>query len=346
MPKVLGIIKGDEKTIAIAGLRAIWPFEALHKRGWDAKIVDQDVLQALMENGQLDQLLGWDMYVLQRLLYKVGPTGLFGALRENGAKVIFEVDDDLTDDYRLFGSGDWLGETVEQCNAVTVSTPHLGKLMERFGKPVYVLPNHIKTEWFARASMAADREYDGPVVGLVGTQTHWDNWHLVRDALAVALEEFPSLKVAICGYYPRYITDLVTRERLLIFAPVPVEHYPALLRQIDVLLCPLSDDPFNQSKSGVKALEGMSAARPVGKRVGGTAIIASNTKVYRRVVQHGHNGLLAKNDNWADSVVTVLKNDHLRYKLQTNGFRWVKKHRDISLAGPLWERAYKKTLAL
>jgi len=345
--RVLAFSKWMKGNAALAAYRVVWPFGELNKQqDFDncTVIGEQDVRRLIVQR-QLQRVLGYDLYVLQRLLIpSEGAKGFIGTLRDTGAKVVFETDDDISDDYRELGYKPWVEATIGQCDAITVSTKHLGEVMARYKKPVYMLPNYLHTEWFGQVSLAAERVFDSLVIGLVGTRSHWGDWQLVLDALKIVKRKHPEVTIAVGGYRPPYLEDGI--EGLKFFAPVPFEAYPALMRQFDILLCPLeADDKFNWSKSGIGALEPMAAARPINGKMGGAVPICSgDLPVYRRVVNNRHNGLLVKDGDWAAAIIQLVEDAPLRQRLAINGLRWVRKHRDIKLAGPRWGAAYRKIL--
>jgi len=345
--RVLAFSKWTKGNAALAAYRVVWPFGELNKRrDFDnCTVVGEQDVQRLIAQGQLQRVLGYDLYVLQRLLIpSEGASGFIGTLRDTGAKVVFETDDDISDDARELGYKPWVEATIAQCDAITVTTKHLAEVMARYEKPTYVLPNYLDTEWFERVSLAADRLFDGLVIGLVGTRSHGGDYALVLDALRQVRKEYPEVTIAVGGYRPPYLEDGI--EGLKFFAPVPFEAYPALLRQFDILLCPLeADDKFNWSKSGIGALESMAAARPISGKMGGAVPICSgDLPVYRRVVNNRHNGLLVKDGDWYKAIAQLIEDRPMRERLAANGLRWVKKYRDTKLAGPKWGAAYNKIL--
>ena len=339
--KILGLTKFDTSNFGLAALRIIWPFQNLNKLpGFDCVTYGNQQIKSIAQSGRMDAFAGFDLVVLHRLVYgRDGSKGFFDALHSMGAKIVFEVDDDIAD---REGLEDWYEATVSQCDAVTVSTPHLGGVMTRYNKPIHVLPNHLDTKWFGEISTGADRYFDGPVIGLVGTRSHWEDWIKVLPALQKIEENYPGVTIACAGFVPPYLEDNISR--LKIFAAVHYNQYPALIRQFDILLSPLDQaSEFNHSKSGISALDAMAAARPVGKKQGGAVAVCTDCRAYRRVVNDKANGLLIKNDeDWYDAIVSLIEDRALRTKLQVNGLKWVKKNRDISRGAKLWAKAYRE----
>lgn len=348
MASVCAFSQAAPGTMGMAAYRAYWPLGELNEqKGFsNCTVISESRLRTLVEHRQLHTLRGYDLYVLQRMM--VPPQGakpLIRSLHEMGGKVIFETDDLLDDRYRDLGYGEWMQATVAECDAVTVSTPTLGKEMKRYKKPVYVLPNHLDAEQFAQTSLSTERAIDGLVVGTISGRTKWGDLLLIADALKRIARDYPEVTIACGGYKPPYLEDI---ERLAWFAPVEFKMLPALYRQFDIVLCPLAaQDRFNHSKSGIGALQAMASTRPVGKGLGGAVpIVSGDLSVYRRVVNHRNTGLVVKDGNWYEAIAELIENTHLRQKMASRGPRWVKAHRDIARTGPLWARAYREILAL
>lgn len=324
-------------------MRTLWPLRELDKRkDWYCRYFSMNDMQRMMiEAGDPRIIEGYDLYVFSRV-YAPGDCPLEKE-KERGAKIIFEMDDDLTDQYRDLGYGKWVTSTVDFCDAITCSTLPLGKLAEKFyGKPTFVLPNHIDTDFFTRISSQAERLFAKKlVIGLCGTRTHWADWMEVQDALIKVKETYPDVVIVCGGYQPAYLKKLGTT----FIAPMVYDAYPAMLRQFDIRLCPLEpDNLFNDSKSPISALEAMAAARPVGQQVGGCVPVCSDHAVFRGTVQHMHNGVLVKPGMWFRTLERLIQDWRLTNKLAVQGHKWVKKYRDISQGAQLWAKAYKEVI--
>lgn len=78
--------------------------------------------------------------------------------------------------------------------------------------------------------------------------------------------------------------------------------------------------------------------------MGGAVPVCTNMPVYRRAVQHRHNGLLVNNDEWYDALSLLVRDTRLRNGLAVLGHRWVKKNRDIKTGCRLWHDTYMEIL--
>jgi glycosyltransferase involved in cell wall biosynthesis len=285
-------------------------------------------MEGIIRAKKTDQLRGYDLYVVCRMHGPVdGDPFPFAS-----GKLVYETDDDLTCEHRDFGQERWIAETVALCDAVTTSTSHLSGVMERYGKPTYTLPNYLNTRWYGKVSASAERVNDNLTIGLIGTPTHWGDWILVLDALKRIKQDYPEVCIACGGYRPAYLEDVID----VMYAPLPFEQYPAMLRQVDIRLCPLeSEDKFNLSKSPIAALEAMAATRPTWDKVGGAVALCSDHPVYR-----GINTPLVKDGQWYDAIATFIEDSRRRHEVSVTGHKWVRKNFDMRQGVKHWAQTY------
>lgn len=327
--------------------RAYQPHMTLHRssKHWSVVMMDQfDVADQLKAWGSLADSVVFrhNLYCVSRLYREAGLEDFVEACHRGGGKISFDTDDDLTEQFReLEGRGDEFIATLRRMDMVTVSTPHLKKVIGQFvGAEVVVLPNHIDVGWFASESRKAERAVEGLTVGFLGTRSHYGDWHYPMEALRRIKREHPEVNIVVGGYLPEYLKD-----EALFIRGVPYVHYPKMMRQFDIVLCSLDhEDEFNKSKSAIKALEAMASARDVDGHTGGAVAVCTDIPVYRRVVNNRANGLLTSNDDWYTPVKELITNPRLRKGLAVGGWKWVNKNRDIRTGWRLWARAYNHLL--
>jgi glycosyltransferase involved in cell wall biosynthesis len=339
--KILGIGKAGG-GLGISAVRAIWPLAALNRRpDFTCKWVKPEDVYRMGTQEEIDQLKGYDVYLQVRANAELddgyNPMESFLA---DGAVHVYDIDDDLTGQYRDFGKTRGLEDTVRVCDAVTCTSEALASQMGRYGKPTYVVPNALDVEWYEKSCSKTERDDDVFTIGLIGTETHFFDWLLVKDALVAIKEEFPHVRILCGGYRPAFLEDVAD----VFYAPVPFMVYPCLLRQIDVRLCPLESveqEPFNASKSPIAALEAMSAARDVRKgKLGGAVPLCSDHPVYRDTIQQRVNGLLVPDDGWYEAIKLVVAHKKVCQAMAVAGHRWVKAHGSIEQTVDRWAQVY------
>jgi glycosyltransferase involved in cell wall biosynthesis len=302
-------------------------FDILRGRGYPVAYIPYAQAREMAKRGWLHPER-FDIFVMNRA--SVGTVdkrlvSFMDIIHQCGKKLIYETDDDYTNEHRRTTEGDAI--TVAQtCDAATTTTPYLAKVLRQHNRHVYVLPNAINLKLWTWEKVA------GPLtIGLAGTGTHFEDYKLVKDALfKLAATHGDRVRFLLMGYKPYYLEELPGME-FIEFLPYP--EYAKHMSRVDIGLCPLvPDDPFNLAKSAVKALEYMAA---------GAAVVAQNMPVYRRVVSQRHNGLLA-DGNWYHLIALLVEDEGLRRKLTKNGGRWVKKNRNIHTLARKWFRVYEE----
>lgn len=318
--------------------RIVIPFNELSRRGQVARYAPMSVAHLVDRDH-------FDVIVLPRTAPKSGEAvAEVRQAQAEGKVVIYETDDDETDVsrcWRFVGPETMpaLEEVWRAVDGITVSTPRLAKVMREYNENVFVLPNCVRlADW----EVATDvREIDGLVIGLLGGDTHYEDWKLVLRPLLRIADEFGDVKFFFGGYFPDYFGEL-PQERTIIVGYVEYHLFPGIVRQIDVGLAPVNDSPFNLSKSGIKAIEYFSSMRAIEGHLCGIPVVASDHPIYRRVVTPKTGFLARTEEDWYEHIKLLIENPSLRRKMGEAGLRWVRKHRTIEGNARKWTACYRQ----
>lgn len=262
----------------------------------------------------------------------------FTIIHDMGKYIVYEIDDDYTNQYRDVTDGD-IFTPSKWADAVTVTTPFLAQTMRQVSKrPVYVLPNCITglAFWERQKIQRIPEMQDKVLIALTGSPTHYEDWKPVAPALRRVLNEIPNAYLLVMGFIPDYLEGL---PNTTYFPPKNYDTYTQIINNCDIVLCPVDpDDGFNMSKSEIKAVEGMAA---------GAAVIATNNPVYRLAVKTGKNGLTVEQtpEAWYNGLSSLLLNPSYRMELAASGQNWAKRNRDIAERCEDWAKAYSKILS-
>ena len=340
---ILGLIRESKSGIEpVSYYRVGLPLEAINRlTNHEATSYSQksmaSMFRACLQNDKdpAIALEGYDIVVLSRLFHEDGAIEFIEGVHENGGIVVFDTDDDLSEDHRHIDGRGWeFVNMIRYVDAVTVSTQHLArKVHEWVGRRAAVLPNHLHCKWFAEESLKHKKKFDNLTIGVIGTKTHYNDW-LYLEGVFERLSKKHDVTILCAGFQPDYL------EEYEYLPPVPYAHYPRLMRQFDIVCCALDpDDMFNHAKSAIKALEAMCSARTIDGRVAGAVPVCTNMPVYNHVVSHNNTGLLVNNDDWYEALDMLIQDSKIRRRLAYKGHRWVKNNRDIT-------RSYKKWLSV
>lgn len=192
-----------------------------------------------------------------------------------------------------------------QADAVTVSTPALADAYRHLNATIYVLPNCYDD---------ANPLWDVPTmsrptvnIGFLGTEHHGPNLDLLTGVLEPIVAEFPTVRIVEAGQGNLYRRIDVPPERMLHLGWTPFETYPLLVRQIDIMLAPLTDEPFMRCKSNIRCM--------VAGLVGAPAV-ASPVGPYSTYIEDGVTGILAASKtDWLDALRALAGDSALRRRM-------------------------------
>ena len=238
------------------GVRVGVPASALHQAG------HRVTAGLLSSTGPLG---GYDVYVFSRPQLLVNVLQHMAVRHQSGGRVVVDLDDDfhhLPPDhpgYREVGPGNpaslrVLEQALGLADLLVVATPLLAERYAPYARRVAVLPNGWSAAnplWNRSPARRATVN-----IGWAGTMTHRTDFGLVRSALVRLARELPQVQVVIGGDPAIYESLSALPEPRRLFLPMAsFEDYPYLLSYFDILVAPLSDNPFNQAKSDIKLLE-------------------------------------------------------------------------------------------
>ncbi|NYT83424.1 hypothetical protein H0A70_18235 [Alcaligenaceae bacterium] len=254
---------------------------------------------------------GTDIAIIERLwrpgTHPKSAQALITQLREQGARIIYTLDDDLLaldlppmskNAIRLF---------AREADGVVVSTEPLAERMRALNPNTAVLHNQIDDKLFgpSREPKAAS---DTVVMGYMGTPTHLHDLLDILGPLRRVLKRHAGrLRLELVG-----VSD--QRDVLNLFDGLPVTMLPPdghvaysdFIRWMkqnlhwDFAIAPLRDTRFNQCKSDLKYLDYGALSIPG---------IFSAVPPYRDTIQPGVNGLLAGSDTEWEACLDKMSND-------------------------------------
>lgn len=248
-------------------------------------------------------------FVLQRVPHDPSVEAFVRAARARGRRVAVDVDD-LVIHERYGGELPMLagatplarelyvqqlrriGQVLALVDVATAATAELAaELRSCFPHlRTEVVPNVASRAMVERAAAAhaaaPDVAADGAVTlgYFAGTRTHGVDLATVVEPLAAVLAARPRARLLLAGEIDLPAALGAFGARVATRPPVPWTELPALQRQVDVHLVPLSPSRFAACKSELKWIEAALVGRPV---------VAAAVGPYRDRVRDGENGWLA-----------------------------------------------------
>ena len=218
-------------------------------------------------------------------------------------------------------------------DAVTVSTQLLADYYRPFSDRIVVLPNAYDDAnplWDLEPRPRATVN-----IGFFGTDHHEDNLRLLTGVLEQVLRRHPEMRVVEAGGPALLPRIEAPSAQLVHLGSLPFEVFPLLVREMDIVLAPLADEPFMRCKSNIRCLMAGLARAPV---------VASPVGPYQDYVRPGVNGFHAASAaEWSDGIERLVADPELR-RMMGEANRQIAQTYAISANARRWENVYDALL--
>jgi O-antigen biosynthesis protein len=278
--------------------------------------------------------LEWgDIYVFQRNA-SAHVVGLVKQLKASGKKIIFEIDDLLTDlppflAHHAAGTNaqkPFLFEAMGLANAITVTTSRLGSELSRHNNNVQCIPNCSD----GTARVAKQHDVTPDQVTLVVASSDAVLVDFIVPALKLIQNKY---SVKIWGIGPP--GDFLAKSGLDIekIQNMPYLNFKSLIASVDngIGVIPLDDSLFSSCKSPIKYFD---------YSVAGIPVICSDVPPYSDHIVSGDNGLLAINttEAWFSAIESLVLSHATRTKYANSAINYVNRSYNIGVAAMAWEK--------
>ncbi len=286
----------------------------------------------LQENPRLLKLVDdFQIFIFRRTLETVLTQKVIQEIKTQKKAIIFETDDLVFDlkyiqktelyktkmnelEKRQYQKGlglEILSDAyVENC---VTSTSYLAKILEGYGKKVFVSKNKISQKEVALAQKLVAKKQKKQSIKIKiayfsGTSSHDRDFEQITNPLLNILKKYPTVKLVLGGPlkinndFEKYATRI---ERLPL---VSREKYYVNLCEADINLAPLVlRDPFCEAKSEIKFLEAGILQVPT---------VAIKNQTFSECIIDGVDGFLAENEKeWQTKLEQLIENAKLRLKI-------------------------------
>lgn len=251
-------------------------------------------------------------------------------------KMIFDFDDAV---YLKHVGGNFLPNLWSQtkriqsiCKAsykVVVGNNVLGNFVKKCGVDPIVIPSSIDLKDYEQAIIRPKRDHKIPVIGWVGSPSTQADLKIIVPGL-VELHSKAPFVVRVIGGNP---------EAIPVRFPIEWKHWDLKnairdITHLDYGLAPLADTDWNQGKCGLKVLQYWAAGVPV---------IASPVGVYKEMIQHRENGLLASTSSeWTDCILELMTNPALHQKVVEGGRKTVQEKYSVQALAPKFIKLFEE----
>jgi glycosyltransferase involved in cell wall biosynthesis len=267
------------------------------------------------------------IFIFHRTLFTPKISRLIEEIKKQKKEIIFDTDD-LVFDAKLFHETDsykkmnslekkqyekGVGEEIIDDSYVkncTVSTSYLAKVLEGYGKKVFISKNKLSSHELEIADNILEnipkaKDEFLKIGYFSGSYSHNKDFSTITEALMEILEKYPKTQLCLAG--PLDIDNKLNKfkERITILPLVPRDKYYENVWRVDINLYPLvSGDPFCESKSEIRFIETGILKIPT---------VSVKNQTYSEAIDDGVNGFLAGNrEEWVDKLGQLIEDENLR----------------------------------
>lgn len=193
------------------------------------------------------------------------------------AKFYYELDDDFWSIPKYNSANKiyneqvffYIEQIISYCDGIICSTEGLADKMKRFKKPIAILPNAVfKSQWYNPYRLDNVKEIKKIKIIYSGANGHFTaeddgdfsgGWF---EALSELLEQ-DKITLSIFGETPIKLKKY--QDNIINYNQCNYLQYSEIIKNnsFDLMICPISDHVFNESKSNIRLLEGSAAGIPV-----------------------------------------------------------------------------------
>jgi glycosyltransferase involved in cell wall biosynthesis len=251
-----------------------------------------------------------------------------------GRRFVYDVDDSIWLDAReearggrlavLKGSARKAAWLAQRAETVIAGNPILAEWLSRHSRNVTVVPSLVETHRIPVRRHADDGEV---VLGWIGSRTTATYLGALRDILTAAAHALAPVRLRL----------IVVGGSLDAVPGVAIETHPwsegaelAVLRQMDIGLMPLPDNPWTRGKCGYKAIQYMAAGVPV---------VADDVGITGELLDRGNTGVIARGSRaWIDALVGLGRSPEARARLGSAGRSRAESHYSVANWAPVLSR--------
>ncbi len=264
--------------------------------------------------------------------------------KEQGIKLIYEIDDDLLNidkthpEYKKYLCKRKVIEyLIKNADLITVSTDYLKKQLSPLNNNVQVIRNALNEQlWFNPPNRIRDKNNEINI-GYMGSFTHDTDLLIVKEVIKNLQNKFAKKNIKF-NFYVVGGVNANNNESWFKKVEIPSNknHYPQFVQWLkkisnwDFAIVPLADTNINQSKSEIKYLDYTAL---------NLAAVYSDVGPYPNLIKNGFNGLLVKNNDtnqWESQINKLINNPKLRKDIRINAQKDLMENYLIKYRTKIW----------
>ena len=270
------------------------------------------------------------IFVFHRVLFTPSVQKLIINIKKQSKEIIFDTDDLVFDEKYIHATDLYKNkmgafEKMQYATGVgkeiledpyvkvcTTTTTYLAKILETYGKKVFITPNATsKNEVNIVEKILKKEKAKHPEVFLgyfSGTKSHNKDFATITEPLIKIMDKYPQVRLFIAG--PLDIEDRLNEyAKQITFSPLVSrgKHYEDIYR-VDINLAPLEmNNPFCDAKSEIKFF---------GAGILKIPTVAIRNQTFSEAIEDGIDGFLAgTNEEWFEKIEKLILNENLRIEM-------------------------------
>jgi glycosyltransferase involved in cell wall biosynthesis len=280
----------------------------------------------------LTRVGGYDLVWVEKEILPFFPAVAERLLNALNIPYMVDYDDALFHRYdlhRFWPVRTFLGRKIDKvmrhASLVVAGNDYLAQRARNAGASrIEIVPTVIDLERYPAPDTEQEKSNQDLIVGWIGTPKTSRYLHPLQSVFESLQSRF-NVRFAAVGASKESLGDL------------PVEPWPWTedtevdsIRQFDVGIMPLEDSPWERGKCGYKLIQYMACGLPV---------VASPVGVNTEIVEPGVNGFLASgNDQWQESLASLLADAESRKEMGKNGRSKVESRYCLQVQAPRLEK--------
>jgi glycosyltransferase involved in cell wall biosynthesis len=277
----------------------------------------------------------YDLLFVQKVIFPPFVRWLF---RLNETPIIYDFDDAIfTTEVR---ERNWLAQRKHNRNSAgvpamlrlaqlaLVENEYTASFAHNYCPHVAIITGPIDT---CRYSSGTERVKRGEVVlGWIGSSSTLPYLEMIRPALEEIGRRLGHVRLHVVG-----AVDMELQHMPVVSKAWSLEEEVEDLRNFDIGLMPMPDDPWTRGKGGYKLLQYMAVALPV---------ITSPVGINRQIVDHGENGFWAETaEQWQEKIEHLVADAELRRHMGRAGRKKMERVYSLNKARETLEKLLLET---
>lgn len=229
---------------------------------------------------------------------------------------------------------DLFAVNFKKADLVTTTTDILAESLRKVNPNVAVLPNLVDFSAYPVCELVKKEIR----IGWQGGSSHYEDLWIIVEPMRQILEKYPNVKfiywgdMRMAGVFKKFPQDRVEFHPWVSYVAYP---YKLATVNLDIGLCPLSDNVFNRNKSAIKYFE---------YSVVGASTIATDIPPYSMAITSGRDGILVNNEDWFMAIENLVLDKSRRIALAKGAYENIYENHNADKKAYLWAEAYSKLL--